>query len=294
MSTVKETQYKEPTAKQVFLVFKRSVGKVRLLGMSSKNSKFVCNQCKEIFLGKYTKVKAHTCLKAENDNYLINRKANQFFYGMGWSTDQIAQVLNTKSFYINDNSTVSYPKHFKVLSIDPGIVNASAAIVKMRGDLYLRKMQILESRMLMGVFKSLNNKDLLDKFDTFIREIRQLYTKYQPDLIIIERYQARGFSSHANELVPLMIAAIIQEFKGECLIQIVPPAAWKNKVNKILDLNTAYEEIKEYLTPHQLDAVLIGISTFPEHDPFLILDGDNREKTFRAIAKACWQIEGMR
>jgi hypothetical protein len=144
-----------------------------------------------------------------------------------------------------DNSTK------RILSLDPGSKNTGIAIVAINKN----KTQVVANSILTNPLYDLTK--FLQQREIFREEIDNWIQTYKPNGIIIERFQARGLLGSLGELVSIMIGIISERYSLP--IKLVTASTWKNQWNrKFLDypLDDLYKKCK--ITPHQLDAILIG------------------------------------
>ena len=96
---------------------------------------------------------------------------------------------------------------------------------------------------------------------TFYNKGSDLIDSFNPDAVIIERYQARGLKGSTIEAIAMMISVMSMICISRNIpIVLVTAATWKNSVNRLDDMDELYElgESKG-ITPHELDGVLMSI-----------------------------------
>lgn len=156
-----------------------------------------------------------------------------------------------------------------VLSLDPGSTNMGIAVAG-----YEDGRPVLAANAVMhNPIKGLT-KDLLNKKHLFLHEVQQWVEKYDVQTIIIERFQSRGLLGNTVEEVSIMIGILLQHF-DHLDVRLVIASTWKTQWNrnfKGYNLKDLYKICPA--TPHQVDAVLIGLyhlekayGYVPSYDP---------------------------
>jgi hypothetical protein len=91
---------------------------------------------------------------------------------------------------------------------------------------------------------------------TYKKWVTQLKRKYRVQFTAAERFMTRGGKGPTIEAVNMMLGNLCSDPKIPC--KVLPAAQWKNAVRRAnVDLPKWYKWAK--VTPHQLDACLIGI-----------------------------------
>lgn len=149
----------------------------------------------------------------------------------------------------------------RILCLDPGTTNFGLSILCVKG----KKLSIEGSKTVKNLVKDM--KDPEPKYLAFKEEIRALGDF---DLVVVERFQARGGKGPLVELVTLMLAGVMEVFPGKTVF--LTASTWKNRVNKVFDLKEYYEDLKQAQAPvrpvsarktvHELDSSLMGLYAF--------------------------------
>lgn len=202
---------------------------------------------------------------------------------------------------------VTFPKHFNfkfsrkidlsdlkgvtIIGLDPGSKNFGVFVGRVYGTTEVLKIEVLHTAMLQHTIHDLTTTTLDRTIERFLDELGFLYDKYLPDLVVVERFQARGIKGSINETVNMMIGMILmQALHAYCeeipVVRPCTPASWKNKVNRFCDLKELYNEGKQIgLLPHQIDSALMGINQFPAKDSVSFLK--NQRIDFLKSLAAC-------
>lgn len=146
-------------------------------------------------------------------------------------------------------------KHdYRILTNDPGTRNYGIACVGVKDG----KPDVIASALLTNPMTSLT-ADVMGQRDLFTEEVRQWHKLYSPDLVIAERFQTRGNGGPTIELVSTMNALL--GAMRRIPYKYIPASQWKVPFNRRWGdkefLKGLYADC--LTTPHQLDAVLIGI-----------------------------------
>lgn len=140
----------------------------------------------------------------------------------------------------------------RVLALDPGSRNCGISVVACNEH---GKVKI--------VANSLVTKPISDlvaygqQRNDFLAEIDKWVEVYQPNGIVVERFQTRGQSGPLIEYVGVMVG-LLGGYRMP--IKAITASTWKNAWNRRFDpltLDAMYAECA--ITPHQLDACFIGI-----------------------------------
>jgi Zn finger protein HypA/HybF involved in hydrogenase expression len=264
-----------------------------------------CAICYNVFIRsarELSKKKGTACPECESKtpNYLTKHDLNLASFmqsNLQFNVNQLSEFFGTKFKDIKLPKCKEKRDHLIVLSLDPGTSNFGVAVTKLYGNTAVIKSVPLESRMLVNTFSSINSHDLKYKKRLFLKEISSLIKKYKPDIVVMERFQSRGFSVNSNEIVNIMISLIIGlRSLRKINVKIVPPSGWKKRVNMVFNLKEEYKKISGTLTPHQLDAMLIANSVFPDkNNPFRWLeDQEVRVRFYADIVAKSWQLQSKK
>lgn len=147
-----------------------------------------------------------------------------------------------------------------IFSHDFGSANYGYGItqVKLVGDRIL--FRILENGLCPSTIRDLSSiKQRRTERDGFVDWLTKIRDQHRPDVLAGERYMTRGIKGPTIESVNIMIGAVENSpaFWPQ-MIKVIPAATWKNAVKRAgIDLKSEYKRVR--VTPHQLDAVLIGL-----------------------------------
>lgn len=143
---------------------------------------------------------------------------------------------------------------YRVLALDPGSRNMGISVV----GIHNKKVKVIANSLMTNPMTSLVN-GLNTSLNVYLAEIDRWITKYEPECIILERFQSRGGMGPLIELVSGMVMAVCTEYRDRPC-KVITAATWKNQFHRTFkdyELNDVYPEC--LTTPHQLDATLIGI-----------------------------------
>jgi len=159
----------------------------------------------------------------------------------------------------------------RVLALDPGSRNCGISVVACN-----------EHGRVKIVSNSLVTKPISDlvaygsQRSDFLEEIDRWIEVYQPNGIVVERFQTRGQSGPLIEYVGVMVG-LLGGYRMP--IKAITASTWKNAFHRRFDplaLDDMYAECN--ITPHQLDACLIGIyglekgtGALLDYDPYKIM-----------------------
>jgi hypothetical protein len=149
----------------------------------------------------------------------------------------------------------------RILCLDPGTTNYGLSILNVNG----RKLRIEGSKTVINLVK--NMKDPLEQYQAYKAELKALG---QFDLVVAERFQARGNKGPTIECISLMLGALLEMYPGKTIF--LTASTWKNRVNRVFDLKELYEELKQEQvdvrpisnrkTVHELDSSLMGMYAY--------------------------------
>lgn len=146
-------------------------------------------------------------------------------------------------------------KSSRILSLDPGVNNFGIAVSEYCPK--RNKFSIVGTNLLQNTIREPKVHLQLQK-QFFQEELKGLIRDYGPfDLCIAERYQSRSMGGNAIESINIMLGIILCTLTPDT--RIITAATWKNAANRSFNLDDQYERIKKQRTPHELDALLIGI-----------------------------------
>lgn len=147
----------------------------------------------------------------------------------------------------------------RLLALDPGTSNFGYAVVEVRHNKGQVAARVLENGKCEHTVRTLKTgKIMREEMDQFELFIGTLYGQYQPDAVAAERYMTRGINGPTVECVNIMIGQVLTLLPIP--FKIMPAATWKNGISRQdIDLKEQYKLTK--VTPHQLDASMIGVYT---------------------------------
>jgi hypothetical protein len=158
-----------------------------------------------------------------------------------------------------------------VVGFDPGTTNFGVFGGVLQGVKTLHRVRPLISYMLQNPIKKIPS-DGSDFSEAFMREIAEIFRKVKPDVVVIERFQARGLMGPTIELISVMIGLIaslltdLAEKEGRHIIfRVLTASTWKNSVNRVVSLDNLYERVSAK-DKHRMDACLMALSAFPSED----------------------------
>lgn len=156
------------------------------------------------------------------------------------------------------NAEYELPKEFRrykhrIMSFDPGTRNMGVACVGV--DKHDRLRPIANSVLTYPIESLVDN--YLTNRARFCAEVKLWLDKFDPDLIIAERFQTRGNGGPLIELVSTM-NAVIGMMRPKTPFKFVTAATWKNKFNRRFETQLDEVYANCLTTPHAMDATLIG------------------------------------
>ena len=143
---------------------------------------------------------------------------------------------------------------YRILAADPGTRNYGVACVGTKGD----KVEVVANSLLTNPITQLT-AGYQNQRSLFRNELNQWFDLYDPNIVIAERFQTRGNGGPTIELVSSM-NALLGVIRAKLPVKYIPASQWKVAFNRRWGddyLKGMYEDC--LTTPHQLDAVLIGI-----------------------------------
>lgn len=147
----------------------------------------------------------------------------------------------------------------RILALDPGTANFGFAVIDLRHSRGKTAFRVLENGKCLHTVKTLKmGKVMGEEMALFELWLGDLVARYSPNAVAAERFMTRGINGPTVECVNIMIGMALtlvgRPFK------IMPAATWKNCVSRQgVDLKEQYK--KTQVTPHQVDAALIGVYT---------------------------------
>lgn len=154
-----------------------------------------------------------------------------------------------------------------ILANDPGTANYGFCVIRAtihgsRPNVRL-EFAVLEHGLVRNTLRTLKNTRLLrEELALYMSAMRKIKAKHAPVVWVAERYMTRGIKGVTIELVSVMIGSMLGRYHKQMRFRLIIAAEWKNQVNKLGDLKEFYKAMRPYkITPHQVDACLIGIYT---------------------------------
>lgn len=149
----------------------------------------------------------------------------------------------------------------RILCLDPGTTNFGLSILNVNG----KKVKIEGSKTVKH--RVTDMKDPLAQYKAYKKELRELGAF---DLVVAERFQARGNKGPTIECISVMLAALLEMYPGKTVF--LTASTWKNRVNRVFDLKEFYEDLKQEQvdvrpvslrkTVHELDSSLMGLYAY--------------------------------
>jgi hypothetical protein len=150
-------------------------------------------------------------------------------------------------------------KILRLLSLDPGTANFGYAVVEVRHNKGQVAARVLENGKCEHTVRTLKTAKIMrEEMDQFELWLGGLVGQYAPQAVAAERYMTRGINGPTVECVNIMIGQVLTLV--DLPFKIMPAATWKNAISRReIDLKEQYKLTK--VTPHQVDAAMIGIYT---------------------------------
>jgi len=228
---------------------------------------------------------------------VLSAKDNMSKYTSSWQT--LKELKISARAYEAKYGKVKFPRQFKynlrkkvdlskldgvtIIGLDPGSKNFGVFVGKLYGTDRLQRIKVLHSSMLQHTIHDLKTETLDRTIERFLDELGYLYDKYRPDIVVVERFQARGIKGSINETVNMMIGMILmQALQAYC--EVIPvvkpctPASWKVKIKKSINLEVLYKEAKAVgILPHQIDSAMLAINQYPAKNSLHLLHEKSAE-----------------
>ena len=162
-------------------------------------------------------------------------------------------------------------KPYTVLSCDPGTKNFAVSLLTARKVEEKLRFKIHGTLILDSTVTQLK-QDVGRELRNFTNDFDTITGNHNvvPDALFMERFQARGLGGTTIECINFMLGAMIYKYHETTDIRLPTAATWKNRINKHVDLKNAYKKYNLHRvitnkTPHELDAVLIGMYACYQH-----------------------------
>lgn len=180
-------------------------------------------------------------------------------------------------------------KQLTILGLDPGTKNFGASVVRVTfGDRWVY--EILYSGVLIYPMHSLVGDDAGQHAELFRTEIDTFVTKFNVDMIVAERFQARGLRGKTIELVSFMLGVLEATYLDK-IVLFITAATWKNRWNALTgnDLKALYLDNKD-VPPHEWDAsaiALFGASLYDSRrTPFSFVNARRFIEKVKAVSQS--------
>lgn len=146
-----------------------------------------------------------------------------------------------------------------ILSSDPGYTNYGWSIVQFRKSDSGLSFRVVENGLCRSTVSNLKDgKVLSQQLEEYAKFMKSLIEKHNVDAICAERFMTRGINGPSVEMVNFMLGVLVSLAKKP--VKLWPAVVWKNALRrKGVELKEWYKYCRT--TPHQLDAVLIGVYT---------------------------------
>jgi len=172
------------------------------------------------------------------------------------------------SYQLPDKSGLR-PQTKRVLAIDPGSRNMGISVVAVNEK---GRLKVVANAIVTDPIHDLTR--LGPQRDAFLAEVSNWIRVFEPNGIIIERFQTRGLLGKTIEAVSIMIGILAGHWP-QIPIKAITAATWKNEHTRRFGKGVLDELYRvSRTTPHQLDSTFIGVfglekglrTTF-EYDP---------------------------
>lgn len=144
----------------------------------------------------------------------------------------------------------------RVLAFDPGTSNFAWSM--------LDKNRVIACGFIKSTISDLTDISMESQIKVFVKFIRNLIKKFNPQMVVAERFMVRGRWLGAScEKINVMLGVVgyLCVSKG-IKYRLITSALWKNRVQKDRDktyLNERYKRMKDIkIPPHVIDAAFIG------------------------------------
>lgn len=233
----------------------------------------------------------------ETKNYPLKKQKTSPKIKMNKVTNTQKQPKSSKKVLEVIKDLFVFPKYdynkqkIKIFAGDPGIKNFGYSIFEINSSFevdlnnmektqheintFLQSIQIIECGFLRNCITELRYDNIIPYLQKFHESNANIYSS-DPDYLVLERYQARDLRGPRNEVINILISALITKFhcKPNNLrnARLLIPSQWKRfytldptNQNKGLDLiydkwkKDKYLKRKCKLTDHQTDAFLMGV-----------------------------------
>lgn len=143
-----------------------------------------------------------------------------------------------------------------ILGLDPGSRNMAWSVVEMQTT---TKFKIIQVGMIENTVTDLKG-EVKPRANKFKNEIQSKIRSFGINLIVAERFQARGIKGNTGEFVALMLGILVIQ-KPQCML--ITASQWKNRFNQHCDLKALYKTTK--LKPHEIDSTSIALYGGAKH-----------------------------
>lgn len=137
-----------------------------------------------------------------------------------------------------------------IIACDPGTKSFWAA--------WLENDRVIGLKHVINTIDKLPTGPLQPHVLPFWQEFQAMLASAKPQVIVIERFQARRFGTLLSERIGLMIG-ILARVDPPVRIELTMASQWKRAVGKVTDYDALQAAAKELgFPPHPVDAILIG------------------------------------
>lgn len=167
------------------------------------------------------------------------------------------QKVKTRKKSGKEEPLIERPRSLTVMAHDPGSRNYGYSCVKAtqvrNGKI---QVSVLENGLCpVPINQMKSGKTLREGLAIYKRWTMELFDKHGIQFVVAERFMTRGGKGPTIEAVNMMLGALVL---GDVPCKVLPAAQWKNALRRAdIDLSYWYKWAK--VTPHQLDACLIGV-----------------------------------
>lgn len=145
-----------------------------------------------------------------------------------------------------------------IFAHDPGPVNYGYAVVRVDGP---KTITVLEHGKFQHTFASLKRgTSVTRQTENYLLALEDIFVRHKVDICIAERFMMRLAGGAVTiELVNQMLGALRAFCWSKSIgLKMIPSSEWKNPIKAMgILLPDVYKSIRP-ITPHQLDAALIG------------------------------------
>ncbi len=191
------------------------------------------------------------------------------------------QKTTTRKTLDKSKPIIPRPKSLVLMSHDPGSRNYGYGVIKatkvVGGKIQVK---VLENGLCpVPVSQMKSGSDLRKGLATYKSWYLKIANRYKIQFVVAERFMTRGGKGPTIEAVNMMLGALML---GDVPCKVLPAAQWKNAMRRAgIDLAQWYKWAK--VTPHQLDACLIGVYTCSMLYGFKGMDALDLKKRMKSL-----------